>query len=43
MFSPRGQRLLTYLWNLSITTNNLAEAYAIFKGSQLAQEQQLNQ
>jgi ribonuclease HI len=43
MFIPRGQRLLTYSWNLGITTNNLAEAYALFKGAQLAQERQLNQ
>jgi ribonuclease HI len=43
LFIPRGQRLLTYSWNLGITTNNLAEAYAIFKGAQLAQERQINQ
>ena len=35
--------MLTYSWNLGITTSNLAEAYAIFKGAQLAQERQINQ
>jgi ribonuclease HI len=43
LFIPRGQILLTYSWNLGITTNNLAEAYAIFKGAQLAKERQINQ
>ena len=42
MFSPRGQRLLTYSWNLGITTNNLAEAYAIIKGAQIAKDRQIN-
>jgi ribonuclease HI len=41
LFSPRGQRMITYSWNLGITTNNAAEAYALLKGTQIARERQI--
>jgi ribonuclease HI len=43
LFSPRGQRLLTYSWNLGMTTNNSAEAYALLKGAQIAKVRQINE
>jgi hypothetical protein len=42
LYSPRGQRLLDFSWNLGINSNNMAEAYAIYQGILLVQEQQLN-
>jgi ribonuclease HI len=42
LFGPRGQRMITYSWNLGTTTNNSAEAYALLKGTQIAKERQIN-
>jgi ribonuclease HI len=42
MYIPRGKRILCYSWNLGVTTNNMAEAYAMYQGVLLAQEQKLS-
>jgi ribonuclease HI len=42
LYSPRGKRMLDYSWNLGVTTTNMAEAYAMYQGVLLAQEQKLN-
>jgi hypothetical protein len=39
LYSPRGNRLLDFSWNLGKTTNNMAEAYAIYQGILLAQRE----
>ena len=33
----------TYSWNLGIVSNNVAEAYALLKGIQIAKERHINQ
>jgi hypothetical protein len=40
--NPRGQLMDTYSWNLGIVSNNVAEAYALLKGIQIAKERQIN-
>jgi ribonuclease HI len=42
LYIPRGKRMLDYSWNLGVTTNNMAEAYAMYQGVLLAQERKLN-
>jgi len=42
LYRPRGKRLLDFSWNLGINTNNMEEAYAMYQGVLLVQEQQLN-
>jgi ribonuclease HI len=41
LYSPIGNRLLYFSWNLGKNSNNMAEAYAIYKGILLTQEHQL--
>jgi hypothetical protein len=41
LYSPRGNQFLDFSWNLGKTSNNMVEAYAIYQGILLAQEQQL--
>jgi ribonuclease HI len=41
--NPRGQLMDTYSWNLGIVSNNVAEAYALLKGIQIAKERHINQ
>jgi ribonuclease HI len=42
LYNPRGKRMLCYSWNLGVTTNNMAEAYAMYQGALLAQDRQLS-
>jgi hypothetical protein len=35
LFHPRGNQIMEYSWNLGVTTNNKAEAYAMVMGIQL--------
>jgi ribonuclease HI len=39
IYSPGGQLSLSFSWSIGEATNNQAEAYAIFKGLGLAQNQ----
>jgi ribonuclease HI len=41
LYIPRGKMMLKYSWNLGVTTNNIAEAYAMHQGVLLDQEQKL--
>jgi len=41
LFDPRGNQLMEYSWNLGATTNNKAEAYAMFMGMQLAKKRKI--
>jgi ribonuclease HI len=43
LFEPGGKRTLNYHWNLGTDTNNKVEAYALLKGIQLAQTQQIRE
>jgi ribonuclease HI len=36
LYGPRGIKELDYFWNLGISTNNTAKAYAVYQGVQLA-------
>jgi ribonuclease HI len=42
LFDPRGNQIMEYSWNLGVTTNNKAEAYALYIGVQLAKKRQIN-
>jgi ribonuclease HI len=43
LFKPRGKRNLNYHWNIGMDTNNKVEAYALLKGIQLTQTQQIRE
>jgi ribonuclease HI len=43
LYGPRGIRELDFYWNLGVTMNNKAEAYAVFQGIQLAKQRQISQ
>ena len=36
LYGPRGIKELDYFWNLRISTNNTAEAYAVYQGVKLS-------
>jgi hypothetical protein len=42
LYGPRGNQILDFSWNLGKTSNNMVEAYAVYQGILLTQEQQLN-
>jgi ribonuclease HI len=42
LYNPRGKRMLNYSWNLGVTTNNMAETYAMYQGVLLDQERKFN-
>jgi ribonuclease HI len=39
IFSPGGHIRTTFSWSLGITSNNQAEAYALYKGLNIAKSQ----
>lgn len=40
-FYPRANQIMAYSWNLGVTTNNRAEAYAMLMGIQLAKKRSI--
>jgi ribonuclease HI len=42
LYELGGKRILNYCWNLGKDTNNKAEAYALLKGLQLANQRQIH-
>jgi hypothetical protein len=43
LYDPRGTRVLDFSWNLGIASNNVVEAYVVYQGLLLMQEDQINQ
>jgi hypothetical protein len=41
LYGPRGTQEVDFYWNLGITSNNKAEAYAVFQGVQLAKQRKI--